>query len=234
MLSSIQHFCRRTGLPRPGLVYGSSDTQILQIMELLEEEGNDLAKRGPWQGITFEATHTSTAAEDQGAITAIATNGFSYIKNGTFWDRTDKLPMWGPVDSKEWQELKGFVSTGPRYQWRIRGGKLLINPTMAASHTLAFEYVSENWILDNDSTTYKSFFTEDTDTILLPENLVLLGLRWRWAREKGMPYAELMRTYEMQVTDALGRDGGKRTLNMDGNGRRTGPGIFVRPGSWSL
>lgn len=167
-------------------------------------------------------------------MTSIASNGFNYIKNETIWDRTDKLPIIGPLNSQDWQALKGFVSTGPRYQYRIRGGKLLINPTPTAGHTFAFEYISKNWILDNDGSTYKQYFTEDTDTILLPENLVLSGLRWRWLREKGLPYADIHRMYEDQVRDALGRDGGKKTLAMDGAVPRTGPGIYVPQGSWSL
>lgn len=234
MLSTVQHFCRRTGLPVPAAVYGSGDDQVLQIMALLEEEGNDLAARGPWQGITFEATHTSTAAEDQGAMTTIASNGFNYIKNDTIWDRTEKIPILGPLSPQDWQARKGFGISGPDYQFRIRGGELLINPTPTAGHTWAFEYVSKNWILAADTTTYRQYFGADTDTVLLPETLLLMGLRWRWLREKGMPYAELFRTYETQVKDALGRDGGKRDVSMDGCDYTRAPGIFVPVGSWDV
>jgi len=207
---------------------------VLQLFRLLEEEGNDLARRGDWEGITFEATHTSLAAEDQGAITSIATNGYRVIKNGTFWDRTNKLPVLGPLSNAEWQTLKGVGTTGPRYHFRIRGGKVLVNPTPTAGYTWAFEYISKNWILGADGTTYKQYFTLDTDTILLPEDLVLMGLRWRWKKEKGFDYAEDFRTYETQVKDALGRDGGKRTLSMDGGSHSAKPGIFVPDMSWSL
>lgn len=235
MLATIQYFCRRTGLPVPATVAGSTDPQVRQVMALLEEEGQDLARRGPWQAITFEATHTSLAAESQGAITSIATNGFNYIKNDTIWDRTDNLPICGPLSPQDWQLLKGSISTGPRYQYRIRGGILLVTPTPVVNHTWAFEYASKNWILAVDGTTYKQYFTADTDTMLLPEELTLSGLRWRWKREKGLDYAEDMRTYEAQVKDALGRDGGKRVIQMDlETGRGPRPGIFVPEGSWSI
>ena len=234
MLTTVQHFYRRTGLPRPTTVYGNTDPQVLQVMALLEEEGNDLAARGAWEALTVEATHTSLAAEDQGAIATLASRGFRYIKNDTIWDRTDKLPIYGPLNGREWQAVKGFGSSGPRYRYRIRNGKLLVNPTPTAGHTWAFEYGSQHWILGADGTTYKQYFTLDTDTMLLPETLLLMGLRWRWKKEKGLDYAEDFRTYEMQVKDALGRDGGKKTLAMDGEPHAPAPGVFVPEGSWSL
>lgn len=235
MLSVIQYFCRRTNVPEPTTVAGTSDKQIKQVLAILEEGGNDLALRGAWQGITFEASHTTLALEDQGAINTIASNGFRYIKNETIWDRTDTLPVLGPVDSKEWQSLKALTLNGPRYRYRIRGGKLIVNPTPTAGHSWNFEYVSKYWILGADGTTYKQYFTLDTDTILLPEELVLMGLRWRWKKEKGFDYAEDFRTYEMQVKDALGRDGGKATLHMDQrNWDGPRPGIFIPQGSWSI
>ena len=233
MLQTIQYFCRRANLPVPTTVYGTTDPQVLQVMSLLEEEGNDLAARGSWQALTFEASLTTLAAEDQGTIVSMATNGFRYIKNQTIWDRTNKLPVLGPLDGQEWQALKALVTTGPRYQFRIRGGKLLSNPAPAAGYSWKFEYVSQNWILGADGTTYKQYFTLDTDTFLLPDTLLLMGLRWRWLREKGLDYAELFRTYESQVKDALGGDGGKPILHMDDRaGRGIQPGIWVSPGSW--
>lgn len=232
LLSIVQQFVKPTNLSSPATVYGTTDPQIKQILGILEEEGNDLKKRGDWQGITFEATHTTLAAEDQGAMTSIATNGFRTIKNQTFFDRTTKIPVYGPVDSKEWQALKSTSVTGPNYQYRIRGGKLLANPTPTAGSTWAFEYLSNNWITDSTGVTYKQYFTADTDLVLLPEDLLILGLRWRWKREKGLDYAEDFRTYEMQVNNALGNDGGKKTLNMSGDTDSIGPKAFIPAGSW--
>lgn len=233
MLTCIQYFCRRTNLPVPSTVYGSTDTQVQQIMALLEEEGNDLALRNSWQGLTVIASHTTVATESQGAITTIASNGFRYIKNQTIWDQTLRLPVIGPTDSQDWEALKAVFVNGPRYRFRIQGGNLLCNPVPTAGNTWAFEYVSKNWITDATGVTYRQYFAADGDLMILPEELCLAGLRWRWKKEKGFEYAEDFRTYEMQVKDAIGRDGGKRVLYMDADTRREPmPGIFVSPGSW--
>lgn len=231
MLTVVQQFCLRTGIPSPVTVIGSTDTQVLQVMAILEEEGNDLSLRGGWNELIYEEDHTTLNQEDQGAMATIATNGFRYIKNNTIWDRTERLPVIGPADGQEWQSLKGFISTGPRYIFRIRGGRLLVNPDPPAGNEWFFEYASQNWILNGS--TYKQYFTADTDTILLPETLVLQGLRWRWKKEKGLEYAEDFRTYEMQVKDAIGRDGGKSRIYADRVGRNNPTqGIFVPQGNW--
>lgn len=233
LLQTVVHFCERTNLAAPATVYGSSDPQVVQIKALLEEIGIDMASRVAWEGITFEATHTTVATEDQGAMSTIASNGFKYVKNQTIWDRTDRLPVLGPLSSGEWQALKALVTTGPRYRFRVRGGKLLVNPAPAAGHTWAFEYVSQNWILNGS--TYKQFFTADADTILLPDTELLQGLRWKWKREKGLSYDEDFRTYETMLKDAAGRDGGKPVLRMDDDGwSGPKPGIMVPSGNWNV
>jgi hypothetical protein len=231
LLSLVQKFCKRTGIPSPATVYGSTDKQVLQCMHLLEEEVNDLASRHEWQALTKEATHTTLAAEDQGAISTIAP-GFRYIRNDTIWDRTEELPVIGPMSAAEWQALKGSADNGPRFQYRIRGDHLLANPVPTAGHTWAFEFQTKYAILDVDGSTLKEFFTADTDTFLLPDSLLLMGLRWRWMREKGMSYSELFQSYEVQVKDAMSRDGGRKRLYADGEGREVKPGIFVPNGNW--
>src|SRR6185295_9394950 len=124
LLTVIQQVCGRTNIPVPSSVMGNtSDAQVLQLLRLLEEEGQELSSRYPWEGITFEFTHTTLAQEDQGAIATIASNGFRALKTGTFYDRTDTLPVMGPLTDQEWQQRKATVSTGPRYAFRLRGGR---------------------------------------------------------------------------------------------------------------
>jgi len=233
MLATVIKFCKRRNIDVPSTVLGTTDTQVQQVLALLEEEGNDLADRGDWQQLTFEATHTTVATESQGAMTTIASNGFSYIKYDTIWDRTLSLKV--PVmSSTEWQQLKAIPLTGPRYQARIRGGNLIVTPTPTAGNTWAFEYVSKNWILGADGTTYSDSFNLDTDTLLLPEKIILMGLTWRWKKEKGLSYAEDYNAYERMVSNEMSRNGMKAKVNFGKTVRNAEPKIVVTDGSWNL
>lgn len=235
LLTTVQRFCERTNLTRPATVYGSTDPQIVQIKALLEEIGIDANSRATWTGTTFEKLHITTAAEDQGAMTTIAGGGWGYVKNLTIWDRSTTLPVLGPLTGVEWQTIKALIVNGPRFQFRILDGHLLVNPVPPAGDTWAFEYGSKYWILGADGVTYREYFGADDDEMLLPESLLLQGLRWRWKAEKGLDYAEDMRLYETQFKDASNRDGGKPQLHMDDVGfGGPKPGIWVPQWSWPV
>ncbi len=231
LLTIVQHACRRANIPVPSSVYGTSDEQVAQILSILEEEGNDLSGRHTWQSMTFEATHTTVAAESQGAIATIASNGFRYILNNTIYDRTEKAQI-SIIDGPDWQATKAVTTAGTRYYARIRGGNLIATPTPTAGNTWAFEYASWNWITSSDGSTYRQYFADDADITLLPESILLSGLRWRWKKEKGLEYAEDFRSYETQLAQAAARDGMKHNLNLGATPGNRYPGVLVPDGSW--
>jgi hypothetical protein len=235
LLSLVTAFCERTNLPVPIAVKASTDTQVIQVRALLEEELEDLASRATWERQTLEQSLTTVAAEDQGAIDSLASPGFRFIVDQTIWNRSRRLPVAGPLDPRQWQALKARFVNGPYYRFRLRGGHLLVNPVPPAGESWFFEYVTRHGILDQDGVTTKERFSADTDTLLLPESLLLSGLRWRWKKEKGLEYAEDQRTYEVQVKDALNHDGSKPTLSMDALFKdEARPGVMVPEGSWNL
>lgn len=241
VLATVQRFFKRTNIAAPPTsVVGSTDRQVLQILAILEEEGNDLSGRGNWQRLTFEATHTTLAAESQGTIESIAVSAaptlnakFRYFKLGTFWDRTENLPI-RVIDDQGWQAEKGFAATSPHYRARIRGGNLIVTPTPVAGNTWAFEYVSWHWIINAAGTITYQYVNADTDEFLLPEPIILQGLIWRYKKEKGLSYEEDFQTYEKMVVDAVGRQGIPKTVQMDGMTRDKTPGVVVPQGSWVL
>lgn len=230
LLSLVGEVCGTLGITVPTAVYSSADTQIIQMRRLLERSLDALSERGSWQELTVEASLVTLAAEDQGDITSIATNGYRYALGDTFWDRTNKIPLVGPMAPIDWQALKAWIVTGPRYQFRLRQNKLLVTPAPAAGYDWRFEYISENTIRATGAApyTYKKRFTDDADVILLPDNIVTADLLWRWKKEKGAAFAQDFDTAEAMIVNAIGRSGGqKATLYLDNGAEARGPGISV-------
>jgi hypothetical protein len=229
-LAIVGDLCARMGFTVPSAVVGSVDPQVAQMRSLLEEECNDLSQRHRWQEQTIQGTWTTIANADQGALSAIFPQGFRAVVDNTIWDRTDRLPVLGPMAPEDYQALLAILATGPRYRYIIQGSHLLVNPAPAAGHAWAFEYYTKYFCTDSGGATYRYRFAADTDLVLLPEDLVLQGLRWRWKKEKGFDYAEDFRTYEGQVANAMGVNGSRKSpLYLDYVNRGPTPGIWVSP-----
>lgn len=234
MLGLIQKFCRRRGLPVPQIGMASQDDQVMQIIGLLEQVMEDLNSRKVWQQFNKEATWNSLATESQGKLTALAPFGFKWMINGTFWNRTRKLPVYGPRNAEEWQAIKAVPMTGPFMQYRILGGDLLISGQFPAGEELVFEYASEWMVLDVNGTTYKQYFTADTDTCLIQDSILLAGLTWMWKEAKGFKYAEDFRRYEALFADQAGHDKTNPPISMDTGTGGFSPAILIPTGNWPL
>ena len=78
LLALLQEFTTRTGIPKPTYAVGNTDPQVLQLLALLNEVIEELMERD-WTMLTQEATFVTPAAEDQGAVTTLAPNGFKWV-----------------------------------------------------------------------------------------------------------------------------------------------------------
>lgn len=234
VLNMVKEFTARTGIKRPSVVVSSADPQVIQILALLNEEIEEVTRRYVFQSMLKEKVHTTTAAEDQGALNTIVGAPVRYILNEIFWNRTTKLPISGPIPPKVWQQYKAISLTGSTLQYRIKEDRLFLMPAPPAGQSLAFEYVPEYVIIDADNATLKQYFSKDGDTCLLPDVILLAGLRWRWKREKGLNYLrDESRYHDMCDTYKL-RDGTASAVDMGASEQRTRPGILVPYGSWPV
>lgn len=232
-LSIVREVCKRIGITVPNTATGSADRQIVQLVALLNEEGQELAQRHDWQALVTEATFTTVAAESQGTLSDIAP-GLKYIINDTIWNRSLRRPVYGPLTAQKWQQLKAMSMQGPWNQFRIVGNTIKFIPAPVAGQSCYFEYVTKNWCTSSDGATSRDGFTADDDVSLLDEQLLTLGLRWRWKAAKGLEYAEDFNSYERRVLDAIARDGSRDTLNLADQRHDIFPSITIPSGSWNL
>lgn len=213
LLTVVGDACDRLGIVRPTTVIGSSDQQIRQLTGLAQQEGKELAKRFAWQKLTKEKTFTATATETQ---TGALPTDYSHMVNNTFFNRTRHRYVEGPMDATEYQRYKASTTTIIFDACRIRGGALLLAPTPTAGDEYAFEYITEYWVATSGATTTpaQASWQADDDVGILSEELMTLGLVWRFLRAKGLDYGEAFRTYEAQLMLAQTRDVPRRNINL--------------------
>jgi hypothetical protein len=211
-LSIIQDISNElSGFAYPNAVITSTDPQIKSLLALLNKEGKAQARRFNWQSLVKEATFTTLAAESQGALTTIAPN-CKYILNDTIWNRTRRLPLYGSLSAQEWAARKGGFFNGTFSQYRLKGGNINFLPTPTAGDSCAFEYQSSAWT--TDGSTFSTAYRNDSDTSLLDEELLKLGLIWRWRASKGLDYAEDFNDYERAINDAFSRDVPRQIIDL--------------------
>lgn len=229
-LKMIQTVCKRIGILSPNAAVTSNDQQIIQLVALMEEEGQEGQWRAQWSGLQTQATFTTVAAEVQGALASIAP-GYSYIVDNTIWNRTLRRPVYGPKSEQDWQQSVAMQINGPFNAFRIWNGAIHFYPNPVAGQTCAFEYISSNWISTSAGGTSETW-TNDADTPLIDDKIIILGTIWRWKAAKGFDYAEDFAKYERRINDAMARDGGKPILSANGVKYDIQPVVLVPTGSF--
>tara|TARA_R110002020_G_scaffold51451_6_gene145701 strand:- start:4724 stop:5419 length:696 start_codon:yes stop_codon:yes gene_type:complete len=229
LLTQIQNACDTIGLSSPSVVISSADQNIKTLLALANTEGRELLERFAWPQTQIEKTHTTLGAELQGVITTLAP-GFAYIINSTFWNRTLSEPVTGPLSPAEWQALKARTATGPYSSFRLQGGSLYAYPAPTAGQTWVFEYQS-TFFCQSAGGANQSVWTADSDVGVLDENLMMMGVVWRFKKKNGLDYSEDYRVYEQKLANDMARVGGKRALDMQGGGGMSG--VYIPEGSWA-
>jgi hypothetical protein len=132
----------------------------------------------------------------------------------TEWDRTNRWPMLGPKSAQEWQSFKsGIVYAGPRERFRIQGGLLQISPPPPNGLQFAYEYISSAWVVDANGTA-KQNLTADTDTTIFDDSLMVVGLKMRWLRAKGLDFSVEMQEYGALLSTIKAQDKSAAKLSL--------------------
>ena len=227
LLSIVQDAADEAGWDQPATVVGNTDAD--QFLRLLNREGEVLSK-WQWEILVKEDTFTLATSDQDYALAS----DFRYLIPTTIWNRDNKRAiLW--LNSQMWQFFKGWTTVnGLNLRARLRNGEMEFEQTITSSDngkTIAYEYVSKNWTADSGSTAQQKF-AADSDTSVLDEELLTLGLVWRFKKAKGMDWQGDFQDYRQEVLSAKARDGGSRILRF-GRGPVQHLGVNTPEGNFS-
>lgn len=230
VLTAVQAAAPLVSLQPPQQLFGSSQETAILLRTLANREIAELARRHDWPQLLAEHSFQTTATELQAGGFAA---DLDRIVDDTFWNRDTDWRVVGPLTPQEWayHKTQGLTSAVV-HMWMRRGADLYIYPAPGANQTLAYEYIRSTPVADS-SAVPKSTFTADTDVCRLPEELLSLGVAWRYLQQKGMDYAEALKTYELRLQSEINASRSKRKTNIVPGSTFRGRDI-VPEGDWTL
>lgn len=184
--------------------------------------------------MTMEATGSATATDlvFSKDTYALPSDFKAYISD-TWWDRTNHWKLLGPDSPQidQWHR-SGIVATGPRRHFRQQGKgasqyRLWPPPAEITDPLqLVFEYLSTEWVnVLGAGTSFATSFTDDTDTPVLDDRALIMGLKFYYWDQKGYDVTNKQNQYVDFVDRLIARDGGSTTLNLARRRNQT----FVSP-----
>lgn len=187
--------------------FSSSRPDALQVLALAKRELNDLSKK-PWQALI--ETHSLTM--DTSTEYDLPADFRQFVPDTAF---TESYAAEFPTSAEDWAYYDAKnLTTGINLRIRLMGDKIhMSNPE--DGQALRIEYIS-NYPVAGAGGTRKQRFTADDDSIVLNDDLFMLGVNWRFRRAKGMEWQSYFADYQQMKRRELATDKNSRTLNMGG------------------
>jgi len=220
-------------LPVTSTIYSNTADAERQLLALLNMEGRLLSTAHPWQRLIVEKSFLTTATNQQTDADAAIPSDLDRIIDETLWNRTLRQPVTGPISPIQWQSQKGLGITAVYSSYRMYENSFYFTPAPAAGQSIYYEYVSKNWCQSSGGTG-QSQWAADTDVGILPDNIMILGLVWRWLEAKGFDFSSRKDEYDRERAKAIAHDGTRRKSRIEGPVRLDIYGPYVAEGSWAI
>lgn len=226
VLGLVQEFCTLMGLPVPSALVGSTDQAVMQYRAILNGVLRE-ASAAAWPEQKVRGTFTSVATSDQGALSTLFP-GFSQFVDNTLWLDSQTIPIRGPITDSMYASLTALDIAGPPYNYWLSGGHIYLTPTPPAGLDVSAVYRT-SWRYYNGATPSETLVA-DTDTVLVPDDVVLMGLQALWKKQRGQAYGEDWNLFQGTIAREIAATAPRLALDNTDVGAR--PSIFIPPGSW--
>lgn len=202
LLTLAQAAADEVDLSRPATLISNSDPGAQKMLRYANKAGDHLMRAYAWQELRREQTFTALAQETQ---TGILPSDFDRFVPETFWDRTNRYMVSGPVSAAHWNADKAGGYDGPRRHFILRDNAIATIPAFDGGEALAFEYVSNQWC-ESSGGTGQSAWAADTDVFRLDDNLFIAALVYEWLEGEGQPSADAYGQFMQRFNQLIEND----------------------------
>jgi hypothetical protein len=222
-----------TGFERPTSVISNTDPIARQLLALAQREGKQLMRVSDWAILKKEHTFSTS----NGTAAYALPSDFDRLVLETSYNRSDNDILTGPISSSEYQLVNhGMATTGTTEKFRLKAAsnalKFELDPTPSSTQTIGFEYVSTQFCQSSGGSG-QAVWTADTDTGILDETTMEMGITWRFKAAHGLEYGEDYKQYQLEVRQAVARNGSSPVLQLD-DARKLIVGPYQSDGNYGL
>jgi len=215
----INRVAVEVGLSPETDVFASSDPAFRQLIYLLTAAAQELLELYPWQILTRTFQYT-TVANESGDL--ILPADFAYMLDQTGLERSQNVPLIGPLSAQEWTYLLGrdLVGSTIYASFRFDQGefKIFPNDPMPAGLDINFEYISRN-LFNDVGGGFSDTALAATSTSVFPPNLITRLLKKMFLEAKGFDAQKATDSYNLAFEAWTGRDNSAPILNAGRGGQ---------------
>lgn len=199
---------------------GSTDETFVLAQSLLDSAGQEMVELHQWQNLVRKY-EINTLSTDSGEYDL--PDDFCYMIDQTGWDRTNHVPVNGPLNAQDWTYIEGrnLVSQTIYASFRPVQNKVVIFPSPPPDGLkLTFEYISRNWLMTaaNGQSTH-DVIKDGGDICLFEPILMIKFLKVKIQDSKGFDSTAARQDFENMFLSRTGKDEGAEVLNASFNAR---------------
>jgi len=190
LFSTVKAVMDGNGWPAPTIsVASSQDQNMRQCFALCNQVLQSISFKKDWPELIREHEFDTIANQREYDLPA----DFHHMVAPSAFNANQYYQIKGSLTPIQWwrRSITGAPDFGDSYRVDAFNGKINIAPTPSAPERLVFMYITKN-IAKNATGDPIDRYSQDTDTSVIDEEMVRLGLSWRWRQKKGLDFTAEM------------------------------------------
>jgi hypothetical protein len=164
-----------------------NDFDTVQIRRMMNEAGREISTRAEWPDMFVTLTVNGSVSSE-----TLPTDFDRLSERGSVrLNKTGFSPVKQIVAPDTWELVSARNSTTPYYH--LVDGKVYFSPALD-SDGAKVRYITRNWVSGDVAEV-----TQNSETVLFPEELLAQGTIIRWRRLKGLDFEDLLMEFEADL-----------------------------------